>query len=297
MSNPPPSDPTQEPTGDSPGQDPPTAPGDPLTVEPYQPTAPRPTPTYQPGYASLPTPPSEHTHPPTTQFPEQPGYPPPGYGQPGYPPPSYGQPGYPPPGHGQPGYSPPGHGQPSYPPPGYSVPPRKSYLPLVAVIVAVVVLLCGGVVTAGVLFAHNVANRAKGVVKPITDPAVPTTVPNFPGVPTALPTLPTDLPKLPGIPGSGRPVTVTYEVTGDGPAEILYFTKVMSKPQRVSNAKLAWRFTLTMDAGGLFSVTAIRTSANDGTINCRTSINGVVQAHNSHDGAFGTVTCSRVLID
>ena len=307
MSNPPPSDPLP-PNGTTPAENPQDqqAPGDPasehpasehpvsgqpwstpsgdsLSVEAYQPPPAPPTPTFQPGYASLPKPPPEPQYPPTSQFPAQPGYAHSPYSQQEYSQQGYGQPGIPPSGYPAPGYD--------------TAPPRRSNVPIVAVIVAVAVLLCGGTVTAAVLIAHNVADRAKEAIKPITHPVVPTEAPNFPGVPTALPTFPTDLPNLPGLPNSGQKITVAYEVTGDGPAEILYTTKLGETPKRVQHAKLPWRLTTTMDGAALISVSAIREGEDDGTIKCRASVDGDQAAQASRDGAFATVSCTKFVFN
>jgi hypothetical protein len=255
--------------------------GDPLSVEPYQP--PGPPPAYSPGSAPLPRP-APDEYPPTSQFAAQPG----GYAQPQYP---QGG-GYPPPGQqaGPPGYGPPpGYGQ---PPPR---PPRRSNIPLVALIVAVAILLCGGTVTAGVLVVKNVSNRAKEAVKPITDPqvpSVPTDVPDLPGFPTDLPTLPTDLPGLGG--DSGKTITVTYQVTGDGPAEIVYAEKLGATPKRVSKAKLPFKVTTTMDGTAFVLVTAVR-AAGDGSIGCKASVDGKEVAENTREGAYASVTCSKLV--
>jgi hypothetical protein len=304
--------PPEDPTSGHPvsGQPWSTPSGDPLSVEAYQPPPTPPAPTFRPGYASLPqpAPEPEAQYPPTTQFPAQPGYPPPAYSQQGHSQQGHSQPGY---GqqeygqqeYGQQEYGPPGYGQPGVPQRGYPgpgrdpAPPRGSNVPIIAVIVAVAVLLCGGAVTATVLIAQNVANRAKEAIKPITHPVLPTEVPNVPGVPSDLPTFPTDLPNLPGLPNSGTKITVAYEVTGNGPAEILYTTKLGEKPQRVEHAKLPWRLTTTMDGATLVSVTAVREGQDDGTINCRASIDGDQAAQASRKGAFAAVTCTKFVFD
>ena len=260
--------------------------GDPLSVEPYQPPPPPAQPTFKPGYASLPSRPSApDPYAPTSQFPAQSGYVPPGYE-----PPDYGQPGYAPPGYGPPpGYE----GQPGYGPPA----PRKSNVPLVAVIVAVAVLLCGGAVTAGTLVVSNVADRAKEAVKPITDPTlppIPTEAPDLPGLPTDLPTLPTDLPNLPG--GTGKKITVRYEVTGDGPAEILYTKKLGETPHRVNNAKLPWKITTKMEGTAFVSVTAVRSGADSGSISCRATVDGEEVAQRTREGGYATVSCNKLII-
>jgi hypothetical protein len=205
-----------------------------------------------------------------------------------------GTPGYggppPPDGYGQPGY-----GQPPKP-------PRKSNVPIVAVIVAVAVLLCGGAVTAGVLVVNNVtdrakdlADRAKEATNPLTDPTLPTEVPEIPGLPTDLPSLPSDLPKLPD--GTGKKITVVYQVTGDGPAEIVYFEKLGDTPKRVSNAKLPWKVTVSMQGASLVSVTAVRSDTGSGSISCRATVDGKEVARRTRDGELATVSCNKLVYE
>ena len=126
------------------------------------PTTPRPA-------TTRPTMPRPATPRPTT--------PQPAYGPPqGYPPPGYaaappGPGGPPPPGYGQPGYGPPPR------------PPKKSNAPLIAVILAVAVLLCGGAATAGVLVVNNVKDgRRKPSSRSPTRPCrrCPPTLPSCP---------------------------------------------------------------------------------------------------------------------
>ncbi|MFF5080193.1 MmpS family transport accessory protein [Actinoplanes sp. NPDC000266] len=266
--------------------------GDPLAADPY-----RPSPTFSPGYASLPQPP-DPDYPPTSEFPATtsdnvpPGYPPPGYGTP-YDPHSAG-------GGGRGGYggatgggggaydggagggggaydggagytADPG----GYPPPAR--PPRKSSVPIVAVIIAVTLLLCGGVATAGVLIARNVTQTAKDAVPPL-----PTIKPEVPAVPTEGPAF-------------GAKVTVTYEVTGDGPAsQLLYVESLSESPQRLQSVKLPWKFTGEIDTPTVLNVTAFRLGDPDGTISCRVLVNGEEVARNTSDpGTFGTVTCNH----
>lgn len=257
--------------------------GDPMSVEPYRPPAPHQplAPVYQPGQAPLPQPP-EQSYPPTSQFPAQPGY------GPGYPPPGYDS--RPPPDYHagpQAGYSP-GQPPPGYPAPGYDPrPPRKSSIPIVAVIIAVALLLCGGGATATVLIARAVTDKAKEVVKPITPPAIPTQAPDIPDIPN----LPTDLPNLPG--GAGRPITVTYEVTGDGPAEIIYTGPLGQGPKRVSNADLPWRLTTTIEGAAFVSVTAARLDGDNGSISCHTTIDDDSASQSTRQGGFAAVSCGK----
>ncbi|WP_433300697.1 MmpS family transport accessory protein [Actinoplanes sp. CA-030573] len=268
--------------------------GDPLSPEPYQPPGPA---SYAPGYAAIPEP-EPHHYPPTSQFPaQQPvNYAPPGYAAdyghgyqppPGYPPPPADAlpPGYAPGYAPQPGYAPPGDAlPPGYaPPPGYlppQPPPKRSNAPIIAVIVAVTLLLCGGLATAGVLIAQNVTNKAKEAAEPYTN--LPTEVPDVPGLPTDLPDNPQD----------GRTITVTYEVTGDGPASIAYVDALDQAPVRKTDVQLPWKFTTTMETPALLSVVAVRIGTSEGTVTCRALVDGdEVKKSTSNRGTVATASC------
>jgi hypothetical protein len=239
-----------------------------------------------------PAPLHEQEYPPTSEFPAAPGpvnYAPPGYAPDyGGPAPDYGAPapGFSAPAYGQ-GYQPPTYQPPAYQPPHGppGPPPRKSSAPLIAVIVAVALLLCGGAVTAGILAIRNVADRANEAVAPIKN--LPTTVPDLPGVPTELPT------------AEGRTVKVTYEVTGDGPAEILYLTKLGEKPTVLDEVKLPWRFSAEVETPVLLSVSATRVDPSEGTITCRTLVDGKeVKKNTSGTGNIGTTAfCAHLAVD
>jgi hypothetical protein len=217
---------------------------------------------------------------------------PPGYGG-SYP---SGPATYPPAGPGHPlppGYGPPGYGGPPYGPARR----RRSNIPLIALILAVGVLLCGGAVTAGVMVVRAVEDRAKEAIKPITEPTLPqfpTEAPDLPGLPTDLPTLPTDLPAFPGT--TGRTITVSYEVTGDGPVQIAYVDKP-GEPKRIADAKLPWKGSTTMDSPAFLMVTAIREDAGSGSIRCRVKVDGEEVAQSTHDGGFATVACSKWVLE
>jgi len=190
-------------------------------------------------------------------------------------------------GHGQ-GYPPPAYQSPGYPLPGYQPPgppPRKSSAPIVAVIVAVALLLCGGVVTASILVVRNVTDRAKEAVAPINN--LPTAVPELPGVPTDLPT------------SDGHTVKVTYEVTGDGPAQILYLTKLGDPPTVLDNVKLPWRFSTDVETPVLLSVSATRVDPSEGTLTCRALVDGKeVKKNTSESGNIGTTAfCAHLAVD
>ncbi len=265
-------------------------------------------PAFRPGFAPLPQPPtpdypptSEFPATPTDQFPQAyapPGYPPPSYGSPGYDPSSYPPaPGYPPPSYpGPPGPGGPPPGQ--FGPPGR--PPRKSSVPIVAVILAVTLLLCGGVATAGVLIARNVKDRAEKAVEGLPT-ALPTIAPDLPGLPTDLPQLPTELPSLPAdAPDvTGRTISVTYEVTGDGQAsQILYVEKLGETPKRLQNVTLPWKFTAQMETPALVSVVAMRIGTSEGTISCRALVDGAeVKQKTSSAGTVATASCTHFALD
>ena len=67
---------------------------------------------------------------------------------------------------------------------------------------------------------------------------------------------------------------MTYEVTGDGPVEIVYLEKLGAAPVRVRNAQLPWKFTVAMDTPTLLSVVAVRAGSTAGTISCRALVDG-----------------------
>jgi hypothetical protein len=282
-----PDTPPPDPTAGAPisGQPWPTPSGDALSEQPQAYQAP---PAYAPGSAPV----REPDNPPTSQFPAQ--SPPVNYAPPGYPP-HYGgsqggyggsQGGYAPPqGYGPQGYGPQGYGQPAYGPPGYPPPPRKSNAPIVAVILAVTLLLCGGIATAGVLIAQKVADKARETASAPFDNA-PTTMPNLPGLPTGLPTDPT-----------GRTISVTYEVSGDGPVSIAYLEKMGDVPVRLDDVKLPWKFTTQVQTPVLLSVVVVRLGATDGTVKCRALIDGAeVKASTSGSSAVATISCTHLAL-
>lgn len=261
------------------------------------------------------TPPDQNPdYPPTSQFPPvSPGpHPPqpsaytPGVAQPPpyQPPQEYDQtagwaqpppydPGYPPP-------VPPGYGPPQSPP-GYGPPQRlkKSPAPVIALVLAITLLLCGGVAVVTKILVDRTTEKAEEIAEPIlnpTLPTLPTEVPELPGLPTDLPDfpgLPTDLPT--GIPGVGSEINVTYEVTGDGPAEIVYIGADNS-PQRVGSADLPWKITTKMTSPAALYVVAIRSGLSDGGIKCRTTVDGEQVAEHSAEGTLATANCYKLVV-
>ncbi|MFC4065575.1 MmpS family transport accessory protein [Actinoplanes subglobosus] len=244
------------------------------------------------------TPPPDY--PPTAQFPPVGPDPHTGYAQPppydpssGYPP----QPPYDP----NTGYPPPGYGQ----PPGYGPaprPPRRSNMPLIALVLAVTLLLCGGVVTASVILVGKARDTVEKTVDDVTQPLDDPTLPALPTDAPDLPALPTDFPDLPALPtdipglGEGKEITVTYEVTGDGPAEIIYMEKLDGAPKRVGNASLPWKITTTMKSPSVVSVIAVRSSIESGSISCRASVDGKQVAEKTAEGGLATANCYELVL-
>ncbi|MFD0518330.1 MmpS family transport accessory protein [Paractinoplanes durhamensis] len=203
------------------------------------------------------------------------GYPPPqGYQQPqGYPVPPDGYGGYPPPGY--PGQSP-------YAPP--QPPPRRSNAPIIAVILAVALLLCGGVATAGVLIARNAKDKVDEAVG-----SLPTSVPEVPALPTDLPTVGS---------GSGRPITVTYEVDGDGPVSIVYIEKIGEAPKRLENVQLPWKFSVKAEVPALLSIVVLRVATSEGTVSCRALVDGdEVKQNESASSNVATTSCVQLVLE
>jgi hypothetical protein len=182
-------------------------------------------------------------------------------------------------------------------------PPRRSSIPLIALVLAVTLLLCGGVVTAGVILVNRAADKAEELAEPIINPTLPqlpSAAPGLPGLPTDfpdLPGLPTDFPTgLPGI-GQGKEISVTYEVTGDGPAEILYVESFGGTPKRVGNAKLPWKITTQMKGSALISVVAMRTGVDGGSISCTASVDGERVTEHSAEGTLATANCYKLVVN
>ncbi len=212
-------------------------------------------------------------------YPPPPGpYPPP----PGPYPPAGGYPvsgAYPPP----PG-APPGGGYPSAAPPmpgqaPTTAPARRRNGPLIAVVVVIALMLCGGTAIAAVLAVRAAVLRAEEAVAPLTDPA------NRPD----LPALPTDLPGT----GDGTPVTVVYEVTGDGPVDLTYVEQNGGSPRQVNASTLPWRVEVSLTPPTLLSVTAFRAGTTTGTLACRVTVNGEEVARKETQGSISVVSCTK----
>jgi Mycobacterium membrane protein len=160
-------------------------------------------------------------------------------------------------------------------------PPRRSNGPLLAVVVALAVLLVGGIGVAGILLVNrgteeNTDNTAGGATH-----APSTSVEE--SRPAASATTA----------GTGEGRVVVYEVTGDGPVSIVYLKEDGRTPAQARDADLPWRMELTLeDDAPRVTVTAIRGALSDGTIECRVTIDGEEVAKRSSSGTFATATCT-----
>jgi hypothetical protein len=90
---------------------------------------------------------------------------------------------------------------------------------------------------------------------------------------------------------------VVYEVTGDGPAEIVYTEKLGETPKRVSNAKLPWTLTTTMEGTTLIAVSAVRSSIDSGEISCRATVDGKEVAQKTREGSYASATCTKMVLN
>jgi hypothetical protein len=102
---------------------------------------------------------------------------------------------------------------------------------------------------------------------------------------------------LPGLPGSGKKITVVYEVSGDGPVDIIYSEKLGEQPKRISDAKLPWKFTTTMEGTALIAVTAFRSGTDSGTVSCRVTVDGDEVAQRTREGSFASASCSKLVFN
>ncbi|MCM0676734.1 MmpS family protein, partial [Micromonospora phytophila] len=204
---------------------------------------------------------------------------------PHFPPPSApGAPGaaWPPPGHLPPGQPPPygytyGYGHPA-PPPVRSA-NRSTLLGVIVAGATVVVLgLCACLGIAGFLYsADGPYSDDPYAGEPYDDPY--TEEPGFPAAPSAEPT-PTVRPALTPSAGPGR-VTVVYEVTGRGPADLEYYDANGDFIQ-VERVKLPWRRSMRMHDAERVMVLA-GNSDDEALISCRITVDGEAVAEDQSD--------------
>lgn len=172
--------------------------------------------------------------------------------------------------------------QPMYEPP-QPPRPRRSNGPLLAVVIVLAVLLCGGSGVAGVLLV----NRNNAPDDPVSTPT------GYADRPAKEPT--NEPPSKEPDGDGGR--EVVYEVTGEGPATIVYVKQDGRTVVQESDVELPWRLELTLDdSAALATVTATRGLRSNGAVNCRLTIGGKEVAKKSASGTFATATCTKLVL-
>ncbi|WP_433115503.1 MmpS family transport accessory protein [Micromonospora sp. CA-246542] len=216
--------------------------------------------------------------------------PPPGQPSAGYPP-GYPAPGYPPPGYPPPGYPPP-YLYPGYPPPARPAASAGRVIGIVVAIVAALALLgCGCFCVSGSLLsrlAPDTVAEDPYDSDPFGDDTWPPSIapepPTVPDTPTAGPT------KKPITrPTSGpAPVTVVYEVTGVGRADIAYFD-AESDLIHADGAKLPWRMTIRTNGQSRVMVEARWSDYEERPIGCTVTVTGAGKpVTNTTQGTWAT---------
>jgi Mycobacterium membrane protein len=92
---------------------------------------------------------------------------------------------------------------------------------------------------------------------------------------------------------SNKVHTITYSVTGDGPADITYdtFTNGNAGSEQANGASLPWTKTLT--AKGIFSVYSLGAQITSGsTVSCSITLDGKVISSHTSTGQYANVECS-----
>ncbi|MER5701338.1 MmpS family transport accessory protein [Micromonospora sp. NPDC002296] len=210
----------------------------------------------------------------------------------GWPP---GQPGWPAEGHpAQVGWPPAG-----YPPP-FAYPGRPPTRPgggdakVIALVVGLVVVLVLGLCCCIGLFGFVAGEPDDRTTASDpwydTDGTEPADPPTFPADP---PTFPADPSKKPVTrPTAGpAPVTVVYEVTGSGRADVAYFD-ADSDLIHVDGAKLPWRTTIRTNGQSRVMVEATRPYDESEPLTCRLSVTGAGRPVTDTTTAVWRTTCS-----
>ncbi|MDO3702529.1 MmpS family transport accessory protein [Micromonospora sp. C28SCA-DRY-2] len=275
---PPPPDPTPSTGPAAPDPGPSTGPAAPDAAASGTPTAPEPA--APPSWT-----PPDPTPPPQPWVAPDPWTPP---GTPGLPPPA-GAPGpaWYPPGHLPPGYLPPGHLPPGYPPPYAPAAPARSgnRSTVVGVVVAVATVLAFGLCAclgiAGLVYSADTPYPDDPYAQETYDPYYDYEEPQV--WPTQA--RPTVRPALTPSDGPGR-VTVVYEVTGRGPADLEYYDANGDFIQ-VEQVTLPWRRSLRMPSAERVMVLADHGQPD--RISCRITVDGRTVA--TDEGAYG-VNCT-----
>ncbi|MDR7279412.1 MmpS family transport accessory protein [Catenuloplanes atrovinosus] len=188
-------------------------------------------------------------------------------------------------------------------------PPRqRSLTPIIAVIVAAVVLLCAGTVVAGVLVFNQARDAAENILPTSSPPTLPTRPTAGPEPTRPAPTGTDDPFQIPGLPDlddlipTGTAVTagpdakVVYEVTGSGSAAVTY-TEAGTTPKSERDVNLPWRkeFTLGTETP-LLSVTGIHFGTDDAELTCRITLDGKEVVTRTASGNATTASCMQFVV-
>lgn len=174
---------------------------------------------------------------------------------------------------------------------------KRSNGPIIALVLVLALLFCGGVATAGVLLIANAGDDDPVVTQP-TVPGQEPEEPDDPVVPapTFDPVDPEDLPTgLPGLPGiAGK--TVVYEITGTGRADITYVDDLAGDTRELKNQKLPWKHQFTSTQGSLLlTVSATRADGDNDGLRCRITVDG--KESTSDDGSIIGAFCIGTIFD
>lgn len=187
-----------------------------------------------------------------------------------------------------PSSAPPTTGYPTYL--GAPTPPRRSNGPILAVVIALAVLLVGGVVVTGVLLVNSGDDPGR-----ITADETPDTQRSRPAERTTEIRPSDDTTAGSGSEG-GNGSKVVYEVTGSGTASIIYFKSDGVTAAQVGETDLPWRQELTLESDAAFvSVNATRADGT-GELGCRITIDGKEVAKKKASGQYAIVLCTKLVL-
>ena len=79
--------------------------------------------------------------------------------------------------------------------------------------------------------------------------------------------------------------------------DIVYAEKLGEQPKQVSNAKLPWKITTTMQGSTLVYVSAFRSSTDSGTVSCRATVDGEEVAQRTREGSYARASCTKMVIN
>ncbi|WP_033346466.1 MmpS family transport accessory protein [Catenuloplanes japonicus] len=185
--------------------------------------------------------------------------------------------------------------------------PSRSLTPIIAIIVAAVILLCVGTAVAGVLVFDQARDAVTTDKSPDPAPPPPTDEPTGRPAPTGAPKtddpfpLPTGIPNIPDLIPSGvalradADAKVVYEVTGEGNAVLTYTSEGSSHTDGPAN--LPWRkeFTLGADTP-LLSVNALHFGTSSSELTCRITLDGKEIVKRSVSGNATTASCLQLVV-